>query len=75
MTADVVKLVPQEIGAGFRLDSDVILENMKGKTYSRLLIIGEMEDGSREIQGNCNSGEALFLMELAKHDMVFGDEE
>ena len=73
--SEVVRLVPQEISAGFRFDSDAALERMKGKTYSRLLIIGDFEDGSRAIEGNCNSGEALVLMERAKHDIVFGDDE
>lgn len=73
--SDVLRLVPQEISADFRFDADVILENMKGKAYSRLLIIGDFEDGSRAIEGNCNAGEALFLMERAKHDLIFGDDE
>jgi hypothetical protein len=75
MNEKVVTLVPKEMGADFRLDTDAALERMKGKTFSRLLVIGDFEDGSMEIESNCNSGEALFLIERAKHHIVFGDGE
>jgi hypothetical protein len=74
MTAEVVKLVPNEVSEAFRFDADVILENMKGNAFTTLLILGQCEDGSMEIQGNCNTGEALVLMERAKHELIFGDE-
>jgi len=74
MTDNVVKLAPVEFGADFRFDSDALLETMKGKTYERLVVIGQFEDGSSVIEGNCNSGEVLFLMEIAKHHLVFGDD-
>ena len=68
----VVRLVPNEIGAGFRLDTDACFENMKGKPISRLLIIADFADGSLELESNCNSGEALFLLARAQHHVVFG---
>lgn len=71
----VVRLIPQEMGANFRLDADTALESMKGKPISRLLIIADFADGSLEIESNCNSGEALFLIERARHRVVFGDDE
>lgn len=70
----VVRLVPNEIGTNFRLDADATLESMKGKPISRLFIIADFEDGSMEIESNCNAGEALFLIERARHHVVFGDD-
>lgn len=75
MNEKIVQLVPKEMGSAFRLDPDTILEGMKGKPISGLLVIADMEDGSLEIESNCNSGEALFLLEKAKHHIVFGDDE
>jgi len=70
----VVRLVPNELGSSFRLDADATLESMKGKPISRLFIIADFEDGSMEIESNCNAGEALFLIERARHHVVFGDD-
>lgn len=70
---DVLHLTPNEIGSDFRFNSDELLESMKGKTYDRLLVIGQFEDGSYVVEGNCNSGEVLFLMEIAKRSLVFGE--
>lgn len=71
----VVQLVPQQVSADFRFDADTTLEKMKGKSISSLLIIADTEEGRLEIEGNCNAGEALVLMERARHDIVFGDDE
>lgn len=70
----VVRLVPSEMGSSFRLDADATLEAMKGKPIVSLLILAELEDGGFEIGSNCNSGEALFLVERARHCIVFGDD-
>ena len=75
MSEKIVHLVPKEMGADFRLDVDATLERMKGKGFSKLLVIADCEDGSMEIESNCNAGEALFLIERAKHHIVFGDGE
>lgn len=75
MSDKIVHLVPKELGDAFRLDSDAALESMKGKDISRLLIIADFEDGAMEIECNCNSGEALFLIERARHHIVFGGDE
>lgn len=75
MTADILKLVPNEIGADFRFDADAVLESMKGKSFTGLLVFGLCEDGSVDIQGNCNAGEALVIMIRAARELVFGDDE
>lgn len=75
MNDKIVQLIPKEVGDNFRFDADMSLEKMKGKEIASLLIIAEMADDSFEIEGNCNSGEALFLIERAKHHIVFGDGE
>jgi hypothetical protein len=69
----VVRLVPSEMGSSFRLDADATLDAMKGKPIVSLFIVAELEDGGLEIGSNCNSGEALFLIERARHCIVFGE--
>lgn len=49
---------------------DELLEQFKHKQYSRLLIIADYLDGSFEVAGNCNTGEAMWLMERAKHEYL-----
>jgi hypothetical protein len=75
MNEKVVKLVPKEVGAEFRFDADEMLESFKGRSFTRLLLIAEYEDGTAETQGNCNTGEAIVLIERAKHELIFGDGE
>lgn len=69
----IVRLVPKEIEAEFRFDPDVTLENMKGKGFEKVLVIGMLEDGACIIEGNCNSGECLFLMKRAEIELVGGN--
>ncbi len=54
-------------------DADELLEQFKGKQYSRLLIIADYSDGAFEVAGNCNGGEAMSLMERAKHEYLTED--
>jgi hypothetical protein len=68
----VVRLVPKEISDGVHFDPDVSLESMKGRPIARLLIIAEYDDGTFDVEGNCNAGESLFLVEKARHKIVFG---
>ena len=70
--SEVVRLVPNEISADFRFDPDAVLESMKGKPFAALLIIAQLEDNEMLIEGNCNAGEAMVLMELAKDEIVHG---
>ncbi len=62
------------MGEGFRFDCDELLEAAKGKGFTRLAILGELEDGTPYIAGNANAGETLVLMERAKRTIVFGDD-
>ncbi|MBL8578096.1 MAG: phosphoribosylformylglycinamidine synthase [Mesorhizobium sp.] len=62
------------VGSNYRFDPDQILEEAKGNQFSRLAIIGELPDGTMYVAGNSNAGETLILMEKAKRDIVFGDE-
>lgn len=72
--ADVLKFEPVVVGDGYRFDSDAILEAAKGKGFATLAILGELEDGSQWISSTANAGEAIILMERAKHDLIFGDD-
>lgn len=76
MTSDrsnVVKLELVSIGEGVRLDSDEILEAAKAQPLARLVVIGDLPDGSLWVSGSANAGESLILIERAKHHIVFGD--
>ena len=73
MSENVVRLHPVEVGAGYRLDTDEMLQNTIGTPFERLVIIGELENGELHIAGSANAGETLILMELAKRHIVFGD--
>lgn len=67
---NVVHLVPP-----VTFDSDDMLEQFKGKQYSRLLIIADYLDGCFEIAGNCSVGEAMWLMERAKHEYITSEDD
>lgn len=70
---NIVELEPQELGENFRFDPDKILEEAKGIDFETLVIIGQKPDGEIWVSGNANRGELLMLVELAKHDIVFGE--
>jgi hypothetical protein len=72
--ADVLKFEPTVVGEAFRFDPDQILEAAKGQAFTRLAILGELEDGTMWTSGNANAGETLVLMEKAKRQIVFGEE-
>lgn len=74
MTAEIVKLVPNEVGEDYRFDGDEILKGAMGRKWHRLVIIGQLEepdeDGDTYIASNANAGEALILIEQAKLDII-----
>lgn len=70
----VVKLEPVEIGSNYRFDPDEILEGAKGQDFANLVILGQLPDGSVWVTGNSNAGEILVMMEMAKHQLLFGEE-
>ena len=71
--ATVHKFEPREVGSGYRFDPDKILEQAKGRGHTNILVIGELEDGSLWVSSAANAGEALVLMEKAKHQIIFGE--
>lgn len=73
MAAEIVELHPETVGEGYRFDPDKILEAAKGQDFERLLLIGSYDDGTLYIAGSANAGEMMILMELAKHQIVFGE--
>lgn len=72
--SEVVKLQPVEVGEGFRFDADAILEAAKGKGFTTVAVLGQLEDDSFWVSGSANAGETLILMERAKRQICFGDE-
>lgn len=73
--ADVLKFEPVVVGDGFRFDADEILEAAKGAGFKTIVVIGELEDGSSWISGSANAGESIILMERAKHNLIFGEDD
>lgn len=69
---EVVNFQAQNIGEGYRLDADVVLDEAKGNAFDRILIVGQMEDGEFYIAGNANAGESLILLERVKDFIVHG---
>ena len=75
MMDNVIKLVPDQVGEGYRFESDEILESAKGKGLTSVVVIGELENGELWVSSAANAGEALILIERAKHHIVFGSAE
>lgn len=72
--SNVVNIGPHlaEVGEDYRFDPDEILEQAKGKGFKKLAVLGETGDGEIWISGTANFGETLILMEIAKHNILFG---
>jgi len=75
MSDNVIKLVPERVGEGYRFESDEILEAAKGTGLASVVVIGELENGELWVSSAANAGEALILIERAKHHIVFGSAE
>jgi hypothetical protein len=59
-------------GGGLRMDIGEMLELAKKQEFVSLAIIGELPGGGLWLGGDVNAGEALILIEKAKHRIVFG---
>jgi len=71
MTATVLRLVPNEVGDGYRFEADESLEAAKGYKFTNLVIIGEIEDEEDlYIGGMASAGESMILIERAKMDII-----
>lgn len=71
MTQDnVIKFYPVEVGEGYRIDTDEMLEATKGTKFNMLVIIGETEDGEPYVAGSANAGETLILLHRAINRIV-----
>lgn len=71
MTATVLRLVPNEVGDGYRFEADQILEGAKGCKFTNLVIIGEIEgEEDLYIGGMASAGESMILIERAKMDII-----
>ena len=71
---EVHKFEPIEVGEGYRFDPDDILETAKGNEFETVVVLGQMPDGTTWVSSSANAGEALVLIERAKHQIVFGGE-
>lgn len=75
MSDNVHKLSLVSVGEGFRFVADDILGAAKGKDFTQIAILAQHEDGSIWVSGSANLGETLVLMELAKHELLFGGDQ
>lgn len=73
--SNILKFEPVEVGEGYRFDADDLLDGAKGQGLVTMAIIGQLEDRSIWVSGNANAGETLVLIERAKHQIVFGEED
>jgi hypothetical protein len=74
MTDNVTKFEPAFVSEAYRFDADETLDKAKGEPFVKLLVLGQLDDGSLYIMGNANAGESLILMEKVKHHIVFGED-
>lgn len=72
-SSNVIRLVPDGVGDGYRIEADTVLKAAKGREYHRLVVIGQDEEGELYLAGTANAGESLILIELAKHQIVHGE--
>lgn len=74
---NVVKLeLINGVGDGYRFDANTVLDAAKDHDFSSFVLIGQFSDAEKNedeglyIAGNCNLGEVLVLLELAKLQMI-----
>ena len=72
---DVVKLELIEVGEGFRLDAQPILDGAGEQAFERMAIVGRLEDGRLYVAGTANAGETLVLLKQAEHFICFGKDD
>ena len=71
MSDNVVKLELREVGEGFRIDPDQILEAAKGHGFARLVIVGEPADGGElYVASSDGAAESFLLLHKATANFV-----
>lgn len=73
MSEKVIRLVPNEVGEGYRFEADEILEKANGKGFTLVAVLGQLPDGTVWVSASGNLGETMVLMEMAKHTVLFPD--
>lgn len=71
MSDNVVKFQPVEVGENYRFEPDEIVKGALGQPFTKIAILGQLEDGTMWVSGNANAGETVILMERAKHHLCF----
>lgn len=74
MSAEVVKLVPDTVGDGFRFEVRDILDVASEAGLVDAIVIGIDADGDLYVSSNINGGQSLVLIERAKRLIVFGED-
>jgi hypothetical protein len=74
MKARIFELVPTTVGDGYKRRIDAILKDAKAEGFADILVIGQKPDGEIVIDGNLTDAEANYLIDLAKRQILGGDE-
>lgn len=67
--AEVVPFTTAEVGPGYKIDADEMLENNKGK-FVALALVGQTEDGEIIVAGTDGAGDTVLLLDWAKSYLV-----
>jgi len=69
MSAEIIHLQQGEVGDGYVVPPDNVLEHAKGKFHS-LTVVGETEDGEIQVCGTHSPAETLMLLAWAQNFLV-----
>ena len=69
MTDNVLRLVPETVGADYKFEPDTILEEAKGQ-LTEVVVIGMDKDGDIYISASHNSGSANMLLDCGKAEII-----
>lgn len=74
MSDNVVKIAPATVGDDYMDDVEEVLNAARGSIVSDLVVIGITAEGGLHIGRSNISARSVFVMEQAKHLLMFGDE-
>lgn len=75
MSAEILKFEPTIVGGGATISPDEVMDAAKEIGLTTLVLTGETADGNIYIAGTISAGDAVMLLEKAKHGIIFGDDE
>jgi hypothetical protein len=70
MSENVLPFPQVAIGDGLEIDPAAVLDASQKKAFTRLVVIGEQDDGGLYVAGTHGAGESLMLVEMAKKILI-----